>query len=850
MYDFRQIQFFHYIFPLLNQCKTYKVFENLIGLGIFLFCSFIFSANVYAQSEVSGRVIDAETGENLAFVNIVINQNETQGTTTDIDGKFTINSDENIRQLTLIYLGYQTKIIDIENQSTLVIQLERSDLMLNEITVIAGENPAHRIIREAVKNKSRNNPEKVRSFTYKSYNKFVVDVLLDTDKYTKNRIKKKTTPLEKAQIQAQSQYAKQTFDSTHLMIMESVTQRNFIRPDKSEEIVLANRVSGLQNPTIAALATDIQPFSFYRPHIPLLGKDYINPISRGSTQMYRFRLEEDTLFRNNDTIFVVSFEPKKNANFEGLKGILYINTNRYAVQNVIAEPAQLNQAHIKIEQQYTFVQEQWFPAQLNFEVRWKGFPYPATSAFMNGKSYFRDIEIEPDIRRKDFGIDAIVMTDEAAEKDKNYWQAARIDSLSRKEKKSYVFIDSLGKEAKLDAVTQLSENLLTNNQIHFNKIALDLPRLITNNAYEGTRLGIGLHTSDKFSKYINFGVYAGYGFRDKTWKYGADVQLRHPDSRFEPELRIEYFNDLREPAQVYTPSYPVRYVPSPAFFQRTFQASRMDSIQRFRVSAGVRPFRHAKLEVAMSRSQYQSLYNYRYIPETGDVELNNFTTTAMHLNLRYAFGEEYIKIGSRRVPNFTPFPVLNVFYTRGVNGLFRSNVDFQRIVVALDADFKLKRLGQTFIWLEGGKVTKDVPYPLLFNGNGSFAKGRTVFVPNTFQTMGLYEFAGDRFANLFVYHNFGTLLLRTKKFRPDVIIAQGIGFAALSQPDQHLDIELNTLEKGYFESGFSLDNIIRINLLNFAQLGLGAGVFYRYGTYHLAKEIDNYAFKFRAGLVF
>ena len=846
MNDFRLIRLLHYIFPTLNQSETYKVFRNLIGLCACL----IFSINVHAQNEISGRITDIQTGENLAFVNIIINQNTTQGTTTDIDGKFIIKSDENIEQLTLIYLGYETKIINVENASTLDIQLERSELLLNEITVIAGENPAHRIIREAVKNKSRNNPEKVRSFTYKSYNKFVVDILLDTDTYVKSRIKKKTTALEKAQIQAQSQYAKRTFDSTHLMIMESVTKRKYIRPDKSEEIVLANRVSGLRNPTIAALATDIQPFSFYRPHIPLLGRDYINPVSRGSTQMYRFRLEEDTLFRNTDTIFVISFEPKKNANFEGLKGILYINTNRYAVQNVIAEPAQINQAHIKIEQQYAFVQDQWFPAQLNFEVLWKGFPYPATNAFMNGKSYFSDIEIDPDIRRKDFGVDAIVMTDEADEKDKNYWQAARIDSLSLKEKKSYAFIDSLGKEAKLDAMAQLSENLLANNQIYFNQIALDLPRLITNNAYEGTRLGIGLHTSDKFSKYINFGAYAGYGFRDKAWKYGADMQLREPDSRFEPELRVEYFNDLREPGQLYAPSYPVSYVPSPAFFQRTFQASRMDSIQRFRVSAGMRPFRHAKLELAMSRSQYQSLYDYRYIPETDNVELNNFTTTALHLNLRYAFGEEYIKIGSRRVPNFTPFPVLNVFYTRGVDGLFRSNVDFHRIVLALDANFKLKRLGQTFIWFEGGQVTKNVPYPLLFNGNGSFAKGRTVFVPNTFQTMGLYEFAGDRFANLFVYHNFGTLLFRGKKFRPDVIIAQGIGFAALSNPHQHLDIELNTLEKGYFESGFSLDNLIRINLLNFAQVGLGAGVFYRYGTYHLAKEIDNYAFKFRAGLIF
>jgi len=829
----------------MNHCTNIR-FTNYI----FLFCVLFFSANTYAQNELSGRVTDAKTGETLAFVNIVINKNETQGTTTDIDGKFTINSKQKIQEITLIYIGYKPKTISPSDKSTLDIQMEQNELMLNEITVIAGENPAHRIIREAVRNKRINNPEKVRSFRYKSYNKFVVDVQLDSEKFTESRIRKKNTTLEKTQIEVQSKVAKNTFDSTHLMIMESVTQRSFIRPDKSKEVVLANRVSGLQNPSIAALATDIQPFSFYRPHISLLGKEYINPISRGSTQMYRFRLEEDTLFRNQDTIFVLSFEPKKNANFEGLKGVLYINTNRYAVQNVIAEPAQIIRAHLKIEQQYAFVQDQWFPSQLNFEVRWEGTPYPATNMLVNGKSYFRDIEIEPDIRARDFGIDAIIMTTEAAQKTDEYWEAERIDSLTIKEKNSYEFIDSIGKEVKLDALMQLSENLTMTNQIHYKKIAFDLPRILTNNAYEGTRLGIGIHTSDKFSKYVNFGGYAGYGFQDKAWKYGVDAQLRHPDSRFEPELRVEYFNDLREPGQVYSPAYPLRYVPSPAFFQRSFQAARVDSVQRFEVAVGARPFRHAKLELAASRSQHKALYDYRYTPETGDVESNSFTSSALHLNFRYAFAEEYIKMGPRRVANFTPFPVLNVFYTRGVEDVFRSNVAFERIVVALDADFKLKRLGETSIWLEGGKVTADVPYSLLFNGNGSYAKGRTVFVPNTFQTMGLYEFVGDRFANVFIYHNFGTLLFRTKRFRPDVIIAQGIGFSTLSESNQHLDIEINTIEKGYFESGIALDNLIRINILNFTQLGLGAGVFYRYGTYHLAKEIDNYAFKFRAGIVF
>ncbi len=824
-------------------------FKKCIATYSFLSLSLLFLLCITAQAQsfqINGKVKDAKTKENLAFVNIIINQQVTQGTTTDIDGKFDLNSDEPIRELSLIYIGYKTKTISVEGEDFLSIEMEQDELMLGEIVVIAGENPAHRIIRKAVQNKRINNPEKVRSFKYTSYNKFVANTTFDSTQYIQRRVKGRNAEKDQ-QTRIDATSAQANFDQYHLMILESVTERIFIRPDKSEETVLASRVSGLQNPAIVALATDIQPFSFYKSHIPLLGKDYINPISRGSTQFYRFRLEEDTLFRQQDTIFVISFQPKKKANFEGLKGVLYINTNRYAVQNVIAEPAQINKAHLKIEQQYSFVQEQWFPSQLNFEVQWHGVPLPSTDMYLNGKSYFKDIEIEPDISRKDFGIDAVVMPPEAIKKQEDYWAEARIEPLTQKEKQSYQFVDSIGKEANLDALTKLSENLITNNQIQFGKVAVDLPRLLNNNNYEGTRIGLGLHSSDAISRFISLGGYVGYGTKDKAWKYGADFRLRHPDSRYEPEIKLEYFNDLREPGLVYQANYPVNYVPSPATFQRGLQAERLDSIQRYSVSVGVRPIRYMKLQLGGSHSQQKSLYTNPSLQDSIG-RVSAFSYTAFHANARYAFKEQYIKLNGRRVPSLTPFPVLNVFYTKGLPDVLDGQLDFHRLVVALEADFKLKRLGQTFIWLEGGMVRGDTPYPLLFNGNGSRSSAwEPFFVANTFQTMGLYEFLGDRFANLFVYHNFGTLLFRTQKFRPDIIFAQGIGFSTLSAAEGE---NFDTLDKGYYESGLALDNLIRINVLNLGYLGLGAGVFYRYGHYKKPKEIDNYAFKLRAGFSF
>ena len=59
--------------------------RHTIILTILLF-AFSFSTN--AQNRIDGIVVDDKTNERLAFVNIVINEDGTLGTTTDIDGSF------------------------------------------------------------------------------------------------------------------------------------------------------------------------------------------------------------------------------------------------------------------------------------------------------------------------------------------------------------------------------------------------------------------------------------------------------------------------------------------------------------------------------------------------------------------------------------------------------------------------------------------------------------------------------------------------------------------------------------------------------------------------------------------
>lgn len=296
---------------------------------------------VYGQHSIKGKVIDKNTKEPLAFVNIIFNSNSHLGTTTDIDGKFFFNSVEKINTLTCSYIGYKNIIANLDSTGSankLMIELQTSTFQLQEVIVKAGENPANRIIRKVIENKAINNPENVSSFKYTSYNKTIYDFAPND-----------TIDTDSIQIKLNK-----VLKGGHLLIMESVTERKFIKPDKNEEIIIGTKVSGFKHPSFAPLATDMQPFSFYKDIITILDINYLNPISNGSLKKYEFNIE-DTLFQNRDTTFIISFGPLSNRNFEALKGVLYVNTNKYAIQNVIAEPVEKGFIDIKIQQQYEFV---------------------------------------------------------------------------------------------------------------------------------------------------------------------------------------------------------------------------------------------------------------------------------------------------------------------------------------------------------------------------------------------------------------------------------------------------------------------------------------------------------------
>ena len=188
------------------------------------------------------------------------------------------------------------------------------------------------------------------------------------------------------------------------------------------------------------------------------------------------------------------------------------------------------------------------------------------------------------------------------------------------------------------------------------------------------------------------------------------------------------------------------------------------------------------------------------------------------------------------------YPQINFALIRSFAGTLGGEYTFTKVEARVDHQFITRGLGKTTFQLALGNMDGVVPYPFLFNGKGSkFNQSflNNLLVNNYFQTMGLYEFSADRYAYLFINQYIGRITGNKSKYiRPELALVHNMGVGSLRNKALHQGVEFKTMEKGYFESGLIVTNLIRFNYLNLLYFGVGAGGFYRYGNYALPSKSD------------
>lgn len=808
---------------------------------LIFFLAFI-SLNLKAQQTytISGKVIDAETKEPLAFVNIIQPGTRT-GISTDIDGKFSLRSSRPIESIQLTYVGYNLLNFAIpENKKeNLIISLQRKTFDLNEVVIFPTINPAHRIIDSVLANRYQNDPEKLKTFSYTSYEKTIFTAQLDTVLVVKpdtNAVAISDTIISDSSMAK----LKDFFSQQDIAIMEAVVERKFMAPDRNYENVKANRISGFQDPIFVFLVSQVQSTSFYHEFFQILDKRYINPISNGSENKYIFILEDTLYTERLDTVFIISYRPKPNTNFDGLEGVLYINSNKWAIQNAIARPARVEGPSIKIQQMYEYIDdEQWFPVQLNTDIIMSGMEIRAGNARARlvgiGKSYIRDIVLNPELVRRQFATLGVDVDPASNEKPDSFWNSYRLDSLSERDHRTYNYLDSIGREANFDKIANSFETLMS-GRIPYKFIDIDLDRIIKYNSYQGLYLGLGVHTNDRLSRQFKLGGYWGYGFGDKSDKYGGDVSVVL-NRRNEVTWGAQYNFDLQETGGVHFFDDNENFLTGENW--RNFLIQRMNPTQNLSTTIGFRLLRDFKFGLGFKVITKEASDGYRYLmaQEGPTVTQDEFRFTEVSAGFRFAFREEFIMTKRARLSLGTKYPVLWLEYTHGIDGLFDGEYAFSRIDLKIEKLFYTKYLGKTSLVLKGGFIDRALPAANLYNGNGSY-RFFTIFAPYSFATMKMNEFLSDRYVALYFTHNFGKLLKRWKKFQPEFLISTNATFGWLRYNENHLNINYKTLEKGFYESGFLINNLLNLRIYS-----LGIGAYYRWGPYSYNMFKDNIALK-------
>ena len=801
---------------------------------LFLVCHLILSGQIH---QLKGRVVDAESGEPLAFVNMVINEGKL-GSTTDIDGKFNIRSGNPIETVSFTYVGYEEKTLEAAIiAATSLIKLKPKNIYLPEVEVFPKENPANRIIENVIENRKNNNPENLNSFSYTSYDKMYFTTDADSAKM-------------KAATKADSSFSKMKrfFDEQHMFMMETVTERKYLHPDRNYEKVVASRISGFKDPIILFMISQMQSTSFYDEIIHILNRNYVNPISRGSISKYFFLIEDTAYTANNDSVFIISYRPRKNTNFDGMEGVLSINSSGWAIQNVIARPAERRQGlNVKIQQMYELIDgEHWFPVQLNTEIILNQVNVQVDTASFAiagiGKSYIRDIVLNPELVAREFSNVEVEVDAKAHKRDSSYWAAYRVDTLSSREKRTYEFLDSLGREHHFDEIARSVDIMLT-GEIPWGPVNLDLDKFISYNEYEGLYLGIGGHTNDKLSRSLKLGGYFGYGFKDKTAKYGANIKALI-NRRHNLKFGASYFYDAVESGGVHFFDKDANPLKSENL--RDFLLKRMNMTENVSAYLRFTTLNYLTLDLSISRQFKEAYRDYHFVSDLGIARLqkDQFVFSELGIGFRYAFREKFIQTQNSKVSLGTKYPVVLFQYRKGMKDLFDGQFDYNRYDLKIEDSFYSKYLGETSLRLQAGFIDADLPYCNLYNGNGSYRKF-TLYAPYSFATMRMNEFLSDKYVALYFYHNFDNLIFGGERFKPEFAIATNVAFGSLQNPGVHRGSAFQTMEKGYYESGFLINNLLDLKIYN-----MGLGAFYRYGSYSFNNAWDNLAIKLSVNFAF
>jgi len=798
----------------------------------------VFSFSAFAQQTIiTGKVIDADTGEPIPFANVYFKGNSSKGTTTDFDGYYKITTDTPTDSLIASFVGYASKARFVEKGKTQIInfQLNAQVTTLREVVVSAKnyENPAWEILRNVVKNKERNDKRNLQAYSYESYNKIELDVDNITEKFRKRKLVQQIISVIDSAKAIAGEDGKPIIP---VFISESLSdfywQRN---PEKQREIIKKTNIQGIavEDGSLSAqiIGTSFQQYNFYQNWLKVLEKDFISPIADGWKGFYDYELKDSSQVNGMKT-YRIEFFPKREQDL-AFTGTMWIadSTHHYALQRIeatIDRKANLNFIEkIKIQQelQPTEPNQPWLPAKTRILVDvgdikddWAGLL--AKSYISNNKFVINQL------KSNDFFEESITVLEDANLKDKAFWDKNRHDSLTLTEKNMYQMIDTIKKLPIVKSYIEIVD-IAVNGYKSVGKIDIGpYIFLYSNNNIEGHRFRLGFKTNAEFNRKLILKGYLAYGTQDQRFKYGFGfdyILSRKPWTQF--GFYSKY--DLGQIALLNS-DFSAR---SNALFASSVLWGNMYNRRPFMQLSNEFYFQTdvAKgfiQKIYLKNKTFDPLFDFEFFD--GTERQRTFSTAEVDLESRISFKEQYIQYDmSRESINVKNMPVITLRMTLGLRGVLGSDFNYQKISANISQQVRMGALGRGTYSLTGVYIPNTLPYPLLEAHLGN----QTYFYNGfAFNLMNFFEFISDRALSFSYIHRFEGLFFNRfpliKKLKWRFLATANVLYGGLRK--ENIDLIPVTTPDGiplrmfsalrnepYIEVGYGIENIFRLLRIDF-----------------------------------
>jgi hypothetical protein len=713
-------------------------------------------------TRVSGKVIDKNTKEAVIGAHVYFQGTKT-GTTTDIDGLYTLDSYYSSDSVVVSALGYRTiaKAVKRDKAQTVDFELEEDSKMLNTFVVQAPDvDPAIAILRNILRYKDVNNREKLESYQYEVYNKVEFDLNNIDEKFMNRKVLK---PINFIFSNLDSNSTKNSKPYLPLFITESISEYYFRKnPRTHKEFIKATKVSGIENESISQFLGDMyQNINIYDNMVSVFGKSFVSPISDRAQLYYDFYLL-DSAFIGNDWCYNIRFVPKRKQEPTFI-GDFWVNDTTFAIRKV--EAGLSEDAPINFIQYFEFVQEfeqveneVWMLSRDFLLVDFKLMDSDKQMGFYGRKttSYKNHLINKPKESEFYSGPQNIIVADDAEEKTDEYWHTARHDTLSENEEMIYHLMDTIQSMPQVKSFVSVMGMLINGYKV-FGPVEWG-PYFTTMsfNKFEGPRFRIGGRTSNNFSRRFELNGYVAYGTRDEKWKYSGGFRYMISKKPNRQLISFQYKYDLE---QLGISSNAFRSDNLLASVFRINPANKLSMVEEFRGSYEYEYFEGLSNQLQFRRRSIAPLGDNKYIKAFSpneSIELPYVTISEFTYYLRFAKDEKFISGEFERVSLGTKKPVIDIQYSLGIKDLFGSNYGYHKVVLSYTHWFPIGTLGWGKYHIEGGKYWGNIGFPALeiHRGNETF-----YFDEQAFNTMLYLEFVSDQYVSAWYTHHFDGFFL-------------------------------------------------------------------------------------------